>query len=282
MQPPPHNGMMNMQQPGPQYINQQVKKYYVVLSFIKCYHFSILLDILTRLFIFHNILNTSLLPRSLMCTLLARTHTNTTYLRQCCRQNSRQQVKPTSSHEKAQKKWKIKILNCHINSRHTSEWIKWWKSVRKIVYSFEYGKNIHSLNFECEQRAFVARWCSACWIFLYCSMWYIFRRIQFAIRRLDFPNLWQMCHVDSAISAKDSDSFSSFFSIFNSCRFSISLAHTNFIPFISICLSVKIKLIEIDFNRSLFFPSQLQQAYLDQQQQQQPTPQQQSEMLVFS
>ena len=26
MQPPPHNGMMNMQQqPGPQYINQQVR-----------------------------------------------------------------------------------------------------------------------------------------------------------------------------------------------------------------------------------------------------------------
>lgn len=25
MQPPPHNGMMNMQQPGP-YINQQVKR----------------------------------------------------------------------------------------------------------------------------------------------------------------------------------------------------------------------------------------------------------------
>jgi hypothetical protein len=36
MQPPPHNGMMNMQQQlGPQYINQQVKNYYIVFMFFK-------------------------------------------------------------------------------------------------------------------------------------------------------------------------------------------------------------------------------------------------------
>lgn len=36
MQPPPHNGMMNMQQqPGPQYINQQVKNYYFCIFKIK-------------------------------------------------------------------------------------------------------------------------------------------------------------------------------------------------------------------------------------------------------
>ena len=34
MMQPPHNGMMNMQQqPGPQYINQQVKNYYFVFIY---------------------------------------------------------------------------------------------------------------------------------------------------------------------------------------------------------------------------------------------------------
>lgn len=147
--------------------------------------------ILTRSFIFHNI------PKMPHPRLLFDVHvvwllrTNTTYLWQCCRQDSRQQVKPTmiDTYTKAQKKkWKIKILNCRINSRHTSEWIKWWKVWGKLFTTLSVEK--HSFASDLYEQELSSLDDVQLVGFFMLPMWCIFRTIQFAIFRFSSSNIF--------------------------------------------------------------------------------------------
>lgn len=231
MQPPPHNGMMNMQQPGPQYINQQVKNYYVVLSFIKCYYFSTFSHA-------HSFPTTSspkclTLVYSLMCTLFG-SYVRT---RRICgnvvgRIHANKSSQQWAIHVRKHRK-KMKNKNPQLPHKFTPhEWVnKVMKSVRKIVYNFECGKTFIRF-WLVRTGAFIARWCSACWIFYVVDVMHIsYNSIcNFPILELEyfFPTFGRCVMLIVRFSLKTLTLFRAFFySIFNSirCRFLFSLKH---------------------------------------------------------
>lgn len=218
---PPHNGMMNMQQPG-QYINQQVKKLLCwTLSCIKCYYFSTFshaphFQTPQQHHIIHHLpVNPSLSPTFTRwrCARCAGSYERTQNV--ICGNVvggiSRHQVKPDwASDMRKHEKYKNikKILNCRINScqHHTSEWIKWWKVWGKLFTTFSECGKTHSFSSisSVEKRAFDGRRCSSCWTHS------IHNTLCFNIHIVEFnfwlgltlahslANLCQMCHVDSA------------------------------------------------------------------------------------